>query len=63
MFSDGEFPVVDKIRFSSANDSADGWQVVVQLKEDDWILEDAFFNLSFVFPEDDVLSHGYNDCQ
>ncbi len=63
LFSDGEFPLVDKIRFLSANGSADGWQVVVQLEEDDWILADAFFNQSFVFPEDDVLSHGYNDCQ
>jgi hypothetical protein len=62
MFSEREFPVNDKILSSSANGSADGWQVVVQLEEDDWILADAIINLSFVFPED-ILSHGYDDCQ
>ena len=63
MFSEREFPVNDKILSSSANGSADGWQVVVQLEEDDWILADAIINLSFVFPEEDILSHAYDDCQ
>jgi hypothetical protein len=43
LFSDGEFPLVDKIRFLSANGCADGWQVVVQLEEDAWILVDEIF--------------------
>jgi hypothetical protein len=63
MFSEREFPVNDKILSSSANGSTDGWQVVVQLEEDDWILADAIINLSFVFPEEDILSHAYDDCQ
>ena len=63
LFSDRDFPVDNAIRFSSATSSADGWQVVVQLEEDDWILSDAIINLSFVFPEEDVLAHGYDDCQ
>jgi hypothetical protein len=55
--------VDDAVLISSTSDRADGWQVVVQLEEDDWILANAIINLSFVFPLEDVLTHAFDDCQ
>ena len=66
LFSDRDFPVDDEILLSRASGGAvnavNSWQSVVQLEEDTWILADAIINLSFVFPEKDVLNHGYDDC-
>jgi hypothetical protein len=65
LFPDGDFPVDDKTllsRASGAVNADDSWQAVVQLEADTWILADAIINLSFVFPEEDVLDHCYDDC-
>ena len=40
-----------------------GWQYLVQMEEDDWILSDSIINLTFVFPEEEESSHQHEDCR
>ncbi|KAI2489041.1 hypothetical protein MHU86_25564 [Fragilaria crotonensis] len=60
LLSDREFPVDDGQSFSTT--SGGDWQAVVQLEEFDWIKPDAITNLAFVFSDDAVTSHCYDDC-
>lgn len=60
LLSDTEFPVDDGQSFPTRT-SGGNWQVVVQLEEYDWIKPDAITNLAFVFPDEAVTSHCYED--
>ena len=66
LLADRDFPGEDANLLSTTSTSGDtnhGWQFVVQLDEHVWILADAIINLAFVFLEEDVTSHFYDDCQ
>jgi hypothetical protein len=62
-FAEEDFAVDgdNSVLLSSAADG--GWQYLVQMEEDDWILADSIINLSFVFPEEEVSSHRHDDCR
>ena len=58
--SDADVPADDGSIFSTA--SGGKWQVVVQLEEYDWIKPDEITNLAFLFSDEAVTSHCYDDC-
>ncbi len=61
--SDADVPADDGSIFSTA--SGGKWQVVVQLEgwRTNWLQADKSTNLSFVFLEEAVSLHRYNNCR
>lgn len=49
--------------FAVGDDYDSGWNYLIQMEEDDWILADSIINLSFVFPEEEVRAHQHDDCR
>jgi hypothetical protein len=58
LLSDRDFPAEDN--FAS---SCTGWPKVVQVKECEWIPSYSIFGLAFIFMEDDIASHIFDDCR
>lgn len=56
LLSDREFP-------AETSSSCDGWQGIVQLDGYEWIPSHLIIGLSFVFMEEDMLSHSFDDCR
>lgn len=58
LLSDRDFPAEDN--FAS---SCTGWPKVVQVEECEWIPSHSIFGLAFIFMEDDIASHFFDDCR